>query len=336
MGMQLILNFLIIIASLSGFLLSVYIFKKKRANEAMVCPIGSDCDNVVHSDYSKFLGIPLELIGIIYYGIILGSYSLLAASASFSSESTAFILILLSLVAFLFSAYLTLIQGVVLKEWCTWCLSSAFLSTFIFFAGLAVSDWSFVSLLKYHEGLVFLIQLGGIALGVGAATIADIFFLKFIKDFKISVDESVILRTFGQIIWFALGIVVITTVALFLPNVSTITQSPQFVVEALVLLVLIVNAVYLTLIVSPRLVSLSFDRESFETRAEDRQKKLAFGLSAISLISWYSLLVLASPLPIGLSTPRLTVAYIALVLIAIGASQLLHDRIETTAKSRGY
>lgn len=302
----------------------------------MTCPIGSDCNNVVHSDYSKFFGVPLELIGIIYYGIILGSYSLIATSAGFGSPSTTFILILFSLTAFLFSIYLTLIQGIVLKEWCTWCLSSAFISTFILFGSLAVSDWSFVSLLKYHEGLVFLVQLGGIALGVGAATIADVFFLKFIKDFKISVDESVILRTFGQIIWFALGIVVITTIAIYLPNTSLITQSPQFVVEALVLLILIVNAVYLTLIVSPRLVSLSFDRESIETRAEDRQKKLAFGLSAISLISWYSLLILASPLPISFSTPRLTVAYLALVLIAVGASQLVHDRIEATAKSRGY
>ena len=334
--MQSILSFLIIIASLSGLLLSFYIFKKKRANEVMICPIGSDCNNVVHSDYSKFFGIPLELIGIIYYGIILTAYSLTTVFTGLSFESSTFALLLLSLAAFLFSAYLTLIQGMVLKEWCTWCLTSASLSTLIFIAGMTISDWSFISLLKYHEGIVFLIHLGGIALGVGAATIADIFFLKFIKDFNISVDESRILRTFGQIIWFALAIAFVTSLALLLPNIGTITRSPQYIVESIVLLILIANAVYLTLIVAPRLVSLSFDKERFETISQDRQKKLAFALSAISLISWYSMLFLASPIPVSFSTERLVLAYIALVIIAIGASQLIHDRIEFSAEKAGY
>src|SRR3989344_1843519 len=103
------LRFIIILSSLAGFLLSFYIFKKKKHREVLVCPIGSDCNSVVNSDYSKFFGIPLELIGIIYYGVIFISYLLISTTPVFISPSAAFTLIIISTGAFFFSIYLTTI-----------------------------------------------------------------------------------------------------------------------------------------------------------------------------------------------------------------------------------
>src|SRR3989344_6958357 len=112
-----IFRFIIIIPSLAGFLLSFYICRKKRKQEKMTCPIGSDCDSVIHSEYSAFLGIPLETIGIFYYGIILLGYCLISTAEILNFPTSIFFLITISTLAFLFSIYLTIIQGAVLKEW---------------------------------------------------------------------------------------------------------------------------------------------------------------------------------------------------------------------------
>ncbi|MEX2008266.1 MAG: vitamin K epoxide reductase family protein, partial [Candidatus Spechtbacterales bacterium] len=37
-----------------------------------------------------------------------------------------------SAAAFVFSAYLTFLQAVVIRDWCSWCLISATISTIIF------------------------------------------------------------------------------------------------------------------------------------------------------------------------------------------------------------
>ena len=54
----------------SGFLLARYIFIKKKRKEKIVCLLDSNCDIVVHSQYSTFLGVPLEVFGMIYFALI--------------------------------------------------------------------------------------------------------------------------------------------------------------------------------------------------------------------------------------------------------------------------
>ena len=92
------------------------------------------------------MDIPVEILGIIYYTIIVVAYStLLAMPTLHETALLAPTLLGLSAVAFLFSLYLTAVQAFILKEWCTWCLISAALCAIIFFAGLRLSsvDWPF-------------------------------------------------------------------------------------------------------------------------------------------------------------------------------------------------
>jgi uncharacterized membrane protein len=42
------------------------------------------------------------------------------------------IVLIFSITAFVFSLYLTYIQGFVIRDWCEFCLISAFMSTIIF------------------------------------------------------------------------------------------------------------------------------------------------------------------------------------------------------------
>ena len=124
---------ILIFLAFIGFAIAFYIrHHKKNIKEALVCPLKANCDTVIHSDYSKFLGIPVELLGLIYYGLVAISYGLFVVLPETATSLTIFMIHLASVLAFLFSIYLTLVQAFALKNWCTWCLISATISASIF------------------------------------------------------------------------------------------------------------------------------------------------------------------------------------------------------------
>ncbi len=134
-------TFLIIALSVCGFFVAKYIRRHKKQNKPLVCPIRFDCHTVVHSDYSKFFGIPVEILGMAYYAFTAIFYSgmLVLISTYELPESMVFLLLplfalmpLLSLVAFLFSTYLIGVQIFILKKGCSWCIVSAIISAIIF------------------------------------------------------------------------------------------------------------------------------------------------------------------------------------------------------------
>ena len=122
----------IFILAASGFLIAHHIFQKKRKAEYLVCPIKFDCNSVVNSDYSRFLGIPVEVLGMFYYAIIALSYLFLILAPGYYPIFLGGISITLSVGAFLFSLYLMGILAFVLRKGCSWCFFSAILSTLIF------------------------------------------------------------------------------------------------------------------------------------------------------------------------------------------------------------
>ena len=136
--MDAFIQILIIFVAFAGFLLTFYIGHKKSAHEKMICPLDSDCDAVIHSKYSKLFGIRLEYLGMIYYAVIALSYGVFIFYQNAAAITYETLLLLASVGAFMFSMYLIYIQGVKLKEWCTWCLVSALFSTVIFFSVLAL------------------------------------------------------------------------------------------------------------------------------------------------------------------------------------------------------
>ncbi len=121
----------ICILGLVGFLIATYIYGKKKSKKKLVCPRYSNCDTVIHSDYSKLFGIRVEVLGMIYYLFIGSVYSIVFVANAWSA-TLGLILVSSSMCAVLFSIYLVSIQAFVLKHWCVWCLSSAFISILIF------------------------------------------------------------------------------------------------------------------------------------------------------------------------------------------------------------
>lgn len=147
-AMEFATHILIIILATFGFFLAWYIRHHKVHDKVMVCMLDSDCHKVVHSDYSTLFWIPLEFWGMWYYGITVVAHSALLFAPHMASDFLIATLLLLTLIAFLFSMYLTSLQAFVLKEWCTWCLISATLCTLIFILAASTSPLSLAELTR--------------------------------------------------------------------------------------------------------------------------------------------------------------------------------------------
>lgn len=128
------MNFIaLIVAALgcAGLSLAYYI-KRSKNTGALVCPLEGSCEQVITSKYSTLFGIPIEILGMIYYGIVAAAYFAIYSSPSLLPANISMYVMTLTVIAFFFSLYLTGVQAIVLKHWCTWCLISASICTLIF------------------------------------------------------------------------------------------------------------------------------------------------------------------------------------------------------------
>lgn len=318
---------IISIISLAGYILARYIHKKKTEKRPLMCPMKTRCEEVVTSDYSKLFGVPLEVFGMWYYGTLAIAYGFFSVFPQTHLPLVSFFLVVGSLVAFVVSVYLIFVQAFALRAWCTWCLMSAFLSTFIFALSLLVSGADVVVALGDYKTIIVILHAIAATIGVGAATVTDVFFFRFLSDRKISVFEADVLNTLSKVIWFALGLLVVTGIGLYIPSVDILNESSKFLVKMVGVFVLIVNGVALNLIVSPRLMHITFGDTHKHVEGElIRLRRIAFALGAISISSWYMIFILGSVKNIPLPVSSLMPLYILLIFVVVVISQIV-DRI---------
>lgn len=325
---------LIILVAIFGLYITYRIWKEKKKEGPMVCPLGADCHKVMGSEFSTFFGINLEFLGALYYLIIILGYILFSVADTALPQIGLFALFVMSAGGFLFSIYLTFVQAFYIKSWCSWCISSAIASTTIFliaFYAFVVSDVSvmptFIAYLGTFKTLVLMLHLIGFALGVGGATIADILFMKFLKDFRISEKEDKVLKTMSQVIWLGLFIAIISGIGLYLPEMEALNESSKFLVKVVVVAVITINGALLNLLVSPKLVSISFKDEKemqagMNIHNTHRLRKLSFALGAISFTSWYTAFILGSLKSVPMTFLELLSLYIGIVVLAVIGSQI--------------
>ncbi len=133
---QPMIDTIIIILAALGVLLCYQIYTKKKSPKPMVCPLKADCSTVLKSDFSTLFGIDLIWYGFAYYSVIALSYTSTLIVPELHVPLFYNSLVAISAGAFLFSMYLTAIQAFKIKSWCSWCLTSALLSTLILICSL--------------------------------------------------------------------------------------------------------------------------------------------------------------------------------------------------------
>lgn len=316
------------VLAIIGFAVAAYLRSKKHKEHGVVCPFRTKCDTVIQSGHAKFMGVPVEMLGMLYYGVLAASYATLAFVPEAATPLFLFVLLLATTGALFFSLYLVAIQAFVIRAWCAWCLLSAFVSLSIFALTLLTSDFGLVHLLAEYKAFFVILHALSAAIGVGAASITDVFFFKFLKDYRISEDEADTMKTLSQVIWFALGALVLTGLCLYLPEAARLNETPKFLLKTLIVLVLIGNGVVLNLLIQPKLVHISFGEPHHHMKGElHHLRKLSFALGAISIISWYTVFILGSLRSVALSFSQLSVIYLSILLIGIIGSQVFEYRV---------
>lgn len=290
-----VLKIVLIFFGLGGLGISSYIFRKKRAKKVLVCPIGADCDSVVHSDFSKFFGVPLEMIGLFYYGLVIASYSFFLLFPNIAHPSAVFAVIATGATALIFSAYLTFIQAFSLRQWCTWCIGSAIISFFIFFISLLATDIGLVSLMEENYDIFSTLYILGISLGFGGAVISNILFFKFLKDYRISKFEADTIKTLSQITWLALAIFILSGIGLYLPEANWFFDSSVSFAKVVAVFLIIMAGAVLDLLISPRMIKKSLDGDKSNLGVKvgyGFYEKVSFALGGVVISSWIFILAM--------------------------------------------
>lgn len=316
-----------LLASVIGLWASWKIYRSKRLKTKLVCPLRASCDTVIHSHYSQALGIPNELIGVSYFALI----GLLLAAATLGIPHTALYatLLLFATTGALFSLYLVFIQAFTIKAWCSWCMLTALSNIVVWLAVHSMITSGVVDLLAQTKFIWLLMHNIGFILGVGGATITDIFFFKFLKDFRITAEEKGTMDHLSQIIWIGIIVLLMSGYFLYIPQSARLLESSKFLLKLVVVGVIIVNGIFLNMKVAPELASLSFEGVPLKTK----QRRIAFALGAVSLTSWYSAFLLGSVRSIPLSLPLGLVVYGGLLFVAIMGSQVFERRLTKRANA---
>ncbi len=330
------LFFSIFTSSLIGIAISFFLMHVRNTGKGRkhtTCPPYYDCHLVVASKYANFLGVPIEFLGILYYSLILCAYIAIALFPFIHHSSIVFLLLVITTIAFCFSLYLTLIQLVSLRKICAWCIASGLLCTIIFISALGLTGGGLIPLLIQFKSIITIVHLLGFALGVGGATVTDMFFFRFLRDYHISKWEANIMHMVSQLIWIGLAILVISGLGLYLQDAEVLNMSSKFITKVIIVGVILLNGILLNLYISPKMIMINFGKKHKHHPGELHQlRRAAFASGAVSLVSWYSAFILGSLRSIPLQVSQALFIYLILLVGAVGGSQLVERFFDAKAR----
>ena len=116
------------VVALLGFADATFLTLEHFQNAIPPCAVGS-CEAVLTSAYSTMFGIPVALLGMVYYLVIAGG---LFAHIEGKHEPSLRVVLLLTVCGFLMSLWFVGAQAFIIHQYCLYCLGSATISTVLF------------------------------------------------------------------------------------------------------------------------------------------------------------------------------------------------------------
>lgn len=117
----------------AGFLDATYLTIEHYKNVIPPCSAVTNCEVVLTSQYATFFGIPIALIGALYYATLIATLLLL-----WQEKHKIWLQLVLLFVssAMVISIILVAIQAFVLHAFCQYCLLSEAINTILFVVGI--------------------------------------------------------------------------------------------------------------------------------------------------------------------------------------------------------
>lgn len=181
-----------------------------------------------------------------------------------------------------------------------------------------------IQFLQAHPKPFLTLHILGVIVGMGGATIADILFFNFLKDFRISKKEAEVMQLLSHIITAALLLMYLSGTALYLSDMPRFNASAPFVSKLLIIIVVTINGILMHKYISPHMVHLSFLQRTFHPdHMIHRLRSMAFAMGAVSFVSWYSIFFIAmlkSYIPKQTSSIQIMGSYALILFAAIVVS----------------
>jgi uncharacterized membrane protein len=123
------------VTALIGLVDAMYLLSHRITGEPIACGLTGGCNIVAASPHSVIFGIPLSLLGVLFYfGIIV------LIAIEFSSLKNFFERYIpihsaqraYAIIGLASSAYFTYLQHFIIRAWCQYCILSAFCTVIIF------------------------------------------------------------------------------------------------------------------------------------------------------------------------------------------------------------
>ena len=127
------LVWLFLLFSFVGFLDAGYLTVKHYLGTPITCSFFEGCEKVTTSQYATILGIPVALLGVIYYLLI---FVLVIAYLDTKKEQVLYFTVRFTSIGFLISLWFLYLQVFVIKAICPYCVVSALTSITLFILGI--------------------------------------------------------------------------------------------------------------------------------------------------------------------------------------------------------
>ena len=125
------LYIILLLLAVLGMIDALYIYHKNNLSVPMSCPLHSDCNVVLKSKWSKFLGVKNEIWGFLFY-LFIFCVSVFYIFNLFSFVNFNLFILLAVAFGFIYSVFLTGVQIFKIKEYCFYCILSAGINLLMF------------------------------------------------------------------------------------------------------------------------------------------------------------------------------------------------------------
>lgn len=319
-----LLFILLLCIVIAGMSLTTYMATTTHSHRIIQCSLLGHCKEVYPIPYYRFLGLPSELAGSVYYSLMFIWFATYGFFPLLLSPFLNYCALAISCCAFIYSFYLMLVQIWLMKYRCLSCLTSTLFCASIFVGVILLMQGRLAEWLGSHvTGISFLFTLG-LSFSFGATVIITLLLVRFLRDFRITAWEEDILHALSQARWIGFDCVLVAFLGLTIPLLEGGIYSPLAILEWIMLIVVFGATALLNLKVIPVLTHLSLTKQYVKVAKDlHTERRALFALSGIILVSWFFLFILGSVRETFFPLLSALVLYFYVIAIVIVGSQII-------------